>query len=106
MSLYRVKLRGENFLVNMTGEPELLGFDVTHFVDANSEEEACRIATILVRKNRQLHDHLLNPPQNPSRIACESAKRVWWQLFRKNGHYQFWPADAPEDPAPPTDSPR
>ena len=46
MRWYEVALRGENFLLNLTGEPELLGFRVIHYVKAASEEEAVRCARI------------------------------------------------------------
>jgi hypothetical protein len=97
MPLYRVQLRGENFLLNMTGEPALLGFRVVHFVRAEDESEAQRTAIILTRQNRDLHARLRNIPANPSRLHCESVSRVWWRRSRQDGQYQFWSeqADAP-----------
>jgi hypothetical protein len=90
MPKYRVQLRGENFFLNLTGEPDLLGFRVVHYVSANSEAEAERIAIIHTRQNRQLHEHLQNIPQNPSRLTCESIRRVWWRRSARDGRYQFW----------------
>lgn len=95
MRLYKVLLRGENFLLNLTGEPELLGFTVAHFVKAASEEEATRIAMILVRKNQHLTQALLNTPENPTRLTCESVQRVWWRRTRQDGRYSYWSMDAP-----------
>jgi hypothetical protein len=90
MPLYRVVLRGENFLLNLTGEPELLAFRVAHYVRATCEEEARRIAIIVTRKSQHLQGRLLNTPDNPTRLACETIKRVWWRSSRQDGRYTFW----------------
>lgn len=97
MPLYKVVMRGENFLMNLTGEPELLGFHVTYFVKAGEETEAQRIAAIKVRKNRHLSGALLNTRQNPNRLACESSRRVWFRRTGQDGRYDFWPMDATDD---------
>lgn len=99
MRLYKVLLRGENFLLNLTGEPALLGFRVAHYVKAAGEAEATRIAMILVRKNQHLTQALLNPPENPTRLVCESVQRVWWRRAKEDGRYSYWtmepqPADS------------
>jgi hypothetical protein len=86
--LFRVQLRGENFLLNFTGEPELLGFEVTHFIKA-AEEEARRVGLIQVRKDRRLSSALLNPPQNPTRLRCIGIKQVWWRRASIDGRYTF-----------------
>lgn len=91
MPLFKVMLRGENFLVNLTGEPELLEFDVTHYVKAGDEADARRIATILTRQNQHIHGALLNTTANPTRLTCLSVKRVWWSSKRNNGRYVFRP---------------
>lgn len=95
MRLYKVLLRGENFLLNLMGEPELLGFRVTHYVKAASEEEAVHVAMILVRKNQHLTQALLNSPENPTRLIGESVQRVWWRRRKQDGHYSYWSMDAP-----------
>lgn len=89
MPLYKVVLRGENFLVNLTGEPELIGFDVTHYVKAADEYEARRIAIIKTRQNQHLHRALLNTPTNPTRLVCLKCTRVWWPFRRDDGRYTF-----------------
>lgn len=94
MALYRVQLRGENFLLNLTGEVELLGFDVTHYVKADTQAEAIHVATILVRKNQSLSKALQNTPENPTRISCESIRRVWWRRARQDGKYSYWTMDS------------
>ncbi|MEX0730967.1 MAG: hypothetical protein WED00_11325 [Aquisalimonadaceae bacterium] len=96
MPLFKVVMRGENFLMNLTGEPELLGFHVTYYVKAGEEAEAKRIAAIKVRKNRHLAGALLNTPQNPNRLACESSERVWFRRTAIDGRYDYWAMDAPE----------
>jgi hypothetical protein len=102
MPLFRVQVRGENFLLNLTGEPQLLGFRVAHYVRADSEAEAERTAIIITRQNRHLHDHLQNIPQNPSRLECEAVQRVWRRRAKEDGCYDFWsmePSDASETQA-------
>lgn len=96
MPLYRVVLRGENFLLNFTGEPGVFGFHVTHFVKAPDEEQARHTATILTRKDRRLNSVLLNTPQNPNRLECESVRKVWWRRQRQDGRLEFWTMEPPE----------
>jgi len=99
MPLYRVILRGENFLLNFTGEPEVLGFHATHYVKAGSEEEATRTAAILTRKDRRLANAQLNTPQNPNRLECESVKKVWWRRSGRDGRLNFWSMEPADDGA-------
>ncbi len=94
MPLYRVALRGENYLLNLTGEPQLLGFDVTHYVKAASEEEAERKALILTRSRRDLQSALLNSRENPTRLNCQAIKRVRLRRSRHDGVYAFFDMDA------------
>lgn len=95
MALYRVQLRGENFLLNLTGDPELLGFTVTHYVSAADEAEASKIALILVRKSQHLQATQMNTLENPNRLRVESVKRVWWRRRRRDGRYHFWHMEEP-----------
>ncbi|HEX5514579.1 MAG TPA: hypothetical protein VFY81_09310 [Gammaproteobacteria bacterium] len=95
--MYRVLLRGENFLLNLTGEPQLLGFRVVHYIKAGAEEEAAHIATIFVRKNQHLSRALLNPPENPTRLVCESVQRVWWRRSSEDGRYSYWLMEASDE---------
>ncbi len=90
MPWYRVIMCGQNYLVNFTGEPEILGFHVTHYVKSPDEEMAQRIATIRTRQDRHLHESLLNTPDNPSRLSCASVRKVWWRRGRDDGRYHFW----------------
>lgn len=99
MPLYRVVSRGENFLLNFTGEPELLGFRATHYVKADSEEDAMRTAAILVRKDSRLNRSVMNPRQNPNRLECESIQRVWWRRANQHGRIHFWSMEPETGPA-------
>jgi hypothetical protein len=96
MPLYRVVSRGENFLLNLTGEPEVLGFRAIHYVKAASEEEAQRTAAILIRKDRRINSALMNTPQNPNRLQCESVKRAWWRRPSRDGRIDFWSMEPDE----------
>ena len=75
MALYEVTLRGDNFLMNFTGEPELVGFRVTHYVKADDPDAAQRIAAIHVRKDRRINDSLLNTRDNPRSSAARRSAR-------------------------------
>jgi len=93
MPLFKVCIRGENFLMNLTGEPEVIGFHATYFVKAQTEEEAEHVATIKVRKNSYLNGALLNSPKNPNRLVCEEITKVWFRRADLDGHYEFWNMD-------------
>jgi hypothetical protein len=64
-------------------------------VPAATEQQAERTAIILTRQNRELHDRMYNIPENPSRLTCESIRRVWWRRSRQDGQYQFWNMERP-----------
>ena len=98
--LYRVALRGENYLLNLTGEPQLLGFDVTHYVKAATEDEAGRKALILTRSRRDLQSALLNSRENPTRLSCGEIKRVRLRRSRQDGVYAFFDMDGSQSQDP------
>ena len=54
MAWYRCFIRGENFLGDLVGEGELLGFYVTRFVEAASEAEAESAALQALRSEPRL----------------------------------------------------
>ncbi len=93
MPLFRVKIRGENFLLNLGGEPQMLGFDVVHFVEAATPDEASQKAVIRTRQSRHLRENQLSLPNNPSTLNCVAVDSVWWRRRRQDGRYEFWPAE-------------
>lgn len=96
MALFRVLLRGENYLLNLSGDPHRYGFRVTHFVRAESAEEAQRVASIQVRKSQHLNKTLVNTAENPPQLTCVEVRRVWFRRARDDGRFSFWRMDDPD----------
>ena len=57
---YRVLVRGENFLLNLDGKNQKLGFYTTRFVEAPNEEEAEERAFAMLRNDPKLQKGVLN----------------------------------------------
>jgi hypothetical protein len=76
MKRFKVKLHGENFLLNPDGEFKKYGFYATKFVKAENPQEAEKIAAILIRQNPNLRDTVLNENTDHPRINFEEIKEV------------------------------
>lgn len=57
---YKVLVRGENFLLNVDGKNQKLGFYTTRFLEAQNEEGAEEMAIALVRDDPKLRSGVLN----------------------------------------------
>ncbi len=68
---YRVFLRGQNFLLNIDGNPTRLGFYTTRFVQANNRDGAELLAVDLVRNDKWLRDSALNERSDPPKIFAD-----------------------------------
>ena len=71
MKKYRVFIRGENFLMNLDGMPQKLGFYTTRFVDAASEEAAENVVMDLLRGDSKLVNSVLNEGSDPPMMYAE-----------------------------------
>jgi hypothetical protein len=71
MNHFRVFLKGQNFLLNVNGEPKRLGFFTTRFVHANNRDGAELLAVDLIRNDTWLRDSVLNERADPPRIFAE-----------------------------------
>jgi hypothetical protein len=60
MKKYKVLVRGQNFLLNLNGEDQRLGFYTTVFVEGENEEEAEERAIALLRDNQEFARSILN----------------------------------------------
>ena len=60
MKKYKVFVHGQNFLLNLNGKAEKLGFYTTRFVEADDEREAGEIAISALRNDPTLCGGVLN----------------------------------------------
>ena len=96
MKRYKVKLHGENFLLNFDGELKKYGFYATKFVKAESPQEAEKIAIILIHQNPNLRDTILNNNTDRPTINMEEIKEVnFLKFFAKKSttDFTFYPED-------------
>ena len=96
MKRYKVKLHGENFLLNLDGDLKKYGFYATKFVKAESPQEAEKIAIILIHQNPNLRDTVLNKNTDRPTINMEEIKEVnFLKFFAKKATtgFTFYPED-------------
>jgi hypothetical protein len=90
---YRVMLRGENFLINLDGQPTRVGFYTTRFVKAKDPVDAENTAVDLVRADKKLSSCVLNGRDDPPMVYLEELDLV--RSFKRAGTgYTFFPADS------------
>ena len=68
---YKVLVRGENFLLNVDGKNQKLGFYTTRFVEAQKEEGAEEMAIAVVRDDPKLRSGVLNELSDPPVMFAE-----------------------------------
>jgi hypothetical protein len=96
MRSFKVKLHGENFLLNFDGELKKFGFYATTFVKAKNPREAEKIAIILIHQNRNLRDTVFNENADRPTINLEEIKEVnFLKLLAKKSttSFTFYPED-------------
>jgi hypothetical protein len=96
MKRFKVKLHGENFLLNLDGELKKYGFYATKFVKAENPQEAGKIAVILIRQNPNLRDTVLNEKTDRPTINMEEIKEVNFLKFfaeKSKTGFTFYPED-------------
>ena len=76
MNHYRVFLKGQNFLIEVNGQPKRLGFFTTRFVQAKNREGAELLAVDLIQSDTRLRDSVLNERSDPPRIFAEEIEVV------------------------------
>lgn len=76
MKNYQVLLRGENFLLNLDGDLRCFGFHTTRWIKARDEQEARKIAVILIRQDPHLQATQTNESSAPSRILVEEIREI------------------------------
>ena len=96
MKRFKVKLHGENFLLNLNGELKKFGFYATKFVKAENPQEAEKIAIILTHQNPNLRDTVLNQNADRPTINLEEIKEVSSLKFfvkESTTGFTFYPED-------------
>lgn len=76
MKRYRIELRGENFLLNLDGEPRRFGFALTRHLRALDEATAEKTAIIQARQLSALQHGLSNNAGDPPRISLTQLREV------------------------------
>jgi hypothetical protein len=76
MKKFKVKLHGENFLLNLDGKLKKVGFYATTFVKAENPQEAEKIAIILIHQNTNLRDTISNENTDRPTINLEEIKEI------------------------------
>jgi hypothetical protein len=96
MRSFKVKLHGENFLLNFDGELKKFGFYATTFVMAKNPQEAEKKAIILIHQNRNLRDTVFNENADRPTINLEEIKEVNFLKFfvkKSTTNFTFYPED-------------
>jgi hypothetical protein len=96
MKKFKVKLHGENFLLNLDGELKKYGFYATTFVKADNPQEAEKIAIILIHQNPNLRDTALNESTDRPTVKLEEIKEVSSLKFfakKSTTGFTFYPED-------------
>lgn len=76
MGKYRVSVLGENFLTAVDGVTQRLVFFTTVFVEADSPEQAGKLAISLLRDDPKVVGLAQNPLDDPFRFVIEKTQRI------------------------------
>ena len=71
MKKYKVLIRGENFLINLEGKDQKLGFYTTVFVEGQDEEQAERRAIRLLQDDEDFRQSVLNEKSDAPMMFVE-----------------------------------
>ncbi len=94
MNWYRVRLNGQNFLLNLQDKPQKHGFYTTRDVEAESIEEAELKAVKLVKEDDALKNSTINERDNSPMIYLEEIRILKSDEERlKNSGYTFYTED-------------
>jgi len=98
MKYFQVMLEGRNFLIEVDGKEELLGYFTTRWVKASSPEDAELKAVDLIKRD----DHLICMTKNmdgseptPMIYLSEMRHVNWFKYYRRKPGkgYSFFPID-------------
>ncbi len=69
-------MRGENFLMNLEGRSQKMGFFAARFVEAQDEEEAVCAAVEALRADPKLFDSVLNQEADSPLMYAEEIEEL------------------------------
>ena len=96
MKRFKIKLHGENFLLNLDGEFNKFGFYAVSFIKAENLKKAKKIATILIYQNPNLRDTVVNENNYRLTFNIEEVEEVnLLKFLAKNSttSFEFYPED-------------
>jgi hypothetical protein len=94
MTYYRVRLNGQNFLLNLQGKVKKYGFYTTRDVEAESFEEAELKAVDLVKEDDAIKNSAVNEKDNSPMIYLEEIRILEsGEEQLKNSGYSFYTED-------------
>jgi hypothetical protein len=76
MKKYKVFIRGENFLINLDGDNQMVGFYRTRFIEAENEEAAEYAAMDMLRRDPKLAKGVLNEQSDPPTMYAEEIEEL------------------------------
>jgi hypothetical protein len=76
MKKYKVLVRGENFLMNLDGVNQKLGFYTTRFAEAENAEAAEHDVMDLLRNDPTLVERVLNEVSDPPMLYAEEIEEL------------------------------
>jgi hypothetical protein len=98
MKKFRIFVRGENFLINLDGVNQKLGFYTTRFVEADDEEAAEYAVMDLLRSDPKLVKGVLNEESDPPMMYAEEIEELQsFETFPIPAHgFTFYPEEGEE----------
>ena len=99
MKNYQVFVRGENFLINLYGVNQKMGFYTTRFVEAENEEAAEYAAMDMLRGDPKLVKGVLNEGSDPPMMYAEEIEELKsFKGFPVPGTgFAFYPEESEEE---------
>ncbi|HET6891788.1 MAG TPA: hypothetical protein VFH31_11850, partial [Pyrinomonadaceae bacterium] len=76
MKKYKVFVRGDNFLINLDGVNQKMGFYTTRFVEAQNEEAAEYAVMNMLRSDPKLVKGVLNEGSDPPMMYAEEIEEL------------------------------
>lgn len=74
MKKYKILVEGKNFLVNVNGTPEKMGFFTMRCLEASDQEEAQRMTLEVIRN--QLQGVVLNARSDPPTLTVDTVQKL------------------------------
>ena len=97
MKRFKIELQGENFLLNLNGEPRKFGFFLRRYLRAIDEVMAEKAATIQTRQIPTLKQGICNNSEDPPRVRLKLIREVNPIVFALRHKKLFFELQAEED---------